>query len=125
MRESRALSTEEASGSKAPCRTLLDHYGDQDKSSGRAGLLTGRSREESPRKTLPPQYDGEEKASGRAVLGGRSLEKIPSRRLPCQYGGEENAPGKSWLLDHYGGQERTSRRAELPEEHSCEFRAPK
>jgi hypothetical protein len=61
MEESRALSTEKASG-KAPCRTLLDHYSDQDISSGRAGLLRGRSRERSPRKTLPPQYGGGENA---------------------------------------------------------------
>jgi hypothetical protein len=110
--------------SKAPRRALLDHYGDYDKSTGKAELLGGRSWEKIPRKTLPPQHDGEERASGKAVLAESSLEKIPSRRLLYQYGGEENAPGKPLFLDHYGGQDRTSRRAGLPEEQSCKFIAP-
>jgi len=56
---------EKASRSKAPCRTLLNHY------------------------------SGEEKASRRAVPREHSLEKTTSKRLLYQYGGKENAPGKS------------------------------
>jgi hypothetical protein len=73
---SRALSTEE----KAPCKTLLDHCGGQDKPSGRAGLPGRRFQENNPRRVLPPPYEGEEKAFGRAVLGERSHLHMKARR---------------------------------------------